>query len=113
MSLQMNPAPFLYGGWLLKPRFATPPADGFPFAITAPHSSTNPPSETSTALPFTSTAVVRAKPSPSSNTPGTSLGGDFFGTLRGASGLLNLNTAIGCGASSFFTPKGVKRAWTE
>ena len=111
-SLQTKPAPFLYGGWLANPRFATPSADGLPFAMTAPHSAGEPSSGTATTLPPTDTDVVRANPSSRRNTPGARRGAAFFGAGRGASGLTNRKTATACGASSFATPSGVKRAWT-
>ena len=97
---------------MLKPAFASPRGEGRPFAMWAPHSAAAPSSGTGTTFPFTSMKVVRAKPASRLNAPGPSFGVDAFRTGRGAWGFLNMKTAIGCGASSFFAPAGVKRAWT-
>ena len=78
----------------------------------APHSFGAPSASTDMTLPFTSMKVVRAKPTSRLNAPGPSLGGAVFRTGRGALGFLYMKIAIGCGASSFFAPAGVKRAWT-
>ena len=61
-----------------------------------------------------SAAALQAFQSASSGTfgCGPSFGLDTLRTGRGALGLLYMKIAIGCGASSFFAPTGVKRAWT-
>ena len=77
-----------------------------------PHSCGAPSSGTDITFPLTSINVVRTNPASRLNAPGTSLGGTVFRTGRGALGFLYMKIAIGCGASSFFAPAGVKRAWT-